>query len=75
MSFSEKISILRKKSLLTQTEFATELNVSFTTVNRWENGKAMPNFGAMKRIKVFCNKNSLPYEEIENEWITHSSKD
>ncbi|MDD3882761.1 MAG: helix-turn-helix transcriptional regulator [Eubacteriales bacterium] len=75
MSFSDKITILRKKSFLTQTEFAKELNVSFTTVNRWENGKAMPNLGAMKRTKAFCEETSFPYEEIENEWITHSSKE
>ena len=28
---------------LSQTEFAEQLNVTFQTVNRWENGKVVPN--------------------------------
>ena len=28
---------------MSQTEFAEQLNVRFATVNRWENGHAVPN--------------------------------
>lgn len=28
---------------VSQTEFAEQLTVTFTTVNRWENGRAVPN--------------------------------
>ncbi|MCI7334608.1 MAG: helix-turn-helix domain-containing protein, partial [Oscillospiraceae bacterium] len=28
---------------MSQTEFAEQLNVTFQTVNRWENGRAVPN--------------------------------
>lgn len=28
---------------MSQTEFAEHMNVSFATVNRWENGRAVPN--------------------------------
>lgn len=31
---------IRIRSLLSQADFAKEIGVSFSTVNRWENGKA-----------------------------------
>ncbi len=69
MTFSDHIKSLRKKTLLTQTEFAQKLGVSFTTVNRWENGKAFPNLSTMKKIKDFCDEHGYPYAQIEAEWI------
>lgn len=56
MRLADEIRILRQKSFLTQTQFAEELQVSFTTVNRWEKGKATPNLSTMKRIKAYCEK-------------------
>jgi putative transcriptional regulator len=69
MRLADEIRILRQKSFLTQTQFAEELQVSFTTVNRWEKGKATPNLSTMKRIKAYCEKNGLPYEPAENAWL------
>lgn len=69
MSLSESIKSTRVKALLSQEEFARELRVSVGTINRWENNKAKPNITAMKRIKSFCVNNSLPYEEIESNWM------
>lgn len=34
MTYSEAIKLLRKKMLLTQTEFTDKLGISFATVNR-----------------------------------------
>lgn len=36
MNFPEEIKKLRKRALLTQTEFAEIVGVAFSTVNRWE---------------------------------------
>jgi DNA-binding transcriptional regulator YiaG len=36
MTYSEGLKILRKKMLVTQTELAEILSVSFASVNRWE---------------------------------------
>lgn len=74
MSFSEKIKIVRKRELLTQDMFAKEINVSFSTVNRWENGKGKPNLTTMKAIKTFCETRGIPYEDLEEEWIKCTSK-
>ncbi len=42
MSYAEAIKKLRNKMILTQTEFAELIGVTFGTVNRWESGKYKP---------------------------------
>jgi putative transcriptional regulator len=71
MQLSDNIRLLREKYLLTQEEFAKELGVASSTVNRWETGKARPNMTAMRTIKIFCESRNYPYEEIESLWLTH----
>lgn len=61
MNFGEKIREIRLHSLLSQAEFAAAIGVSFTTVNRWENNKAVPNFQTIKRIKSFCDENKIHF--------------
>jgi len=74
MSLSESIKSTRQKAFMSQETFATELNVSVGTINRWENGKSKPNITAMKNIKVFCENNRLSFEEIEKEWFYHTEE-
>ena len=62
---------LRERALLTQAEFAKIVGVAFSTVNRWETGKARPNIKAMKRIKIYCEGQSLPYENVEEAWLNY----
>jgi DNA-binding transcriptional regulator YiaG len=52
MKYSELIKELRNKLLLTQTEFATLLGVSYETVNRWENGKNEPTMKCRRALAV-----------------------
>lgn len=70
----ETIKMLRQKSLLTQADFAAELNVAVSTVNRWEKGKAVPHITAMKAIKEFCKEHEYPYEEIESCWLNQGKE-
>jgi DNA-binding XRE family transcriptional regulator len=69
MILSELIRNMRIKALLSQDDLAKELNVAVGTINRWENGKTKPNITAMKKIKSFCENNSIPFEEIESAWL------
>lgn len=62
MDIGKALKQIRKKSLLSQIEFAKELGVSFSTVNRWENNKAIPNYRAQKKIKDFCDKKGIPFD-------------
>ena len=42
---------LRTVSGLTQEQFAAKIGVTFSTVNRWENGRGIPSPLAMLRIE------------------------
>ena len=68
MTFAEKIKSVRHQSLLSQTDFAKELGVSFSTVNRWETGKSVPNYKAIKKIDCYCRENNIPFELTEDFW-------
>lgn len=52
---------------MSQTEFAEALHVAFATVNRWENGHALPNKLAQAAIYELCKANEVPvYDMICN---------
>ena len=53
MSFADDIKRIRRKTFLTQEDFAKKIGVSFATVNRWETGKAKPNLNTMKLIDEY----------------------
>lgn len=61
MKFQESIKQFRLSQLLSQEAFAKELGVSFTTVNRWENGKAKPTYKTMKLINEYCKELNLDF--------------
>ena len=62
MSFSTSIKKVRLDVLMSQKEFAEALGVSFSTVNRWENGKGLPTFTAMKAIDAFCKERGIDFD-------------
>lgn len=68
MPFSSEVKKARLSCFLNQAEFAEAIGVSFTTVNRWENGKAQPNIKAMKALKQFCIDHGYSYELLEKSW-------
>ena len=69
MSIAYEIKTIRQKAFLTQTEFAKEINVSFSTVNRWESGKTRPNMKAMKQISKFCENNGIVFSTVQDKWL------
>lgn len=71
MSFPEEIKRIRQRSFLKQQDFAKKIGVAFSTVNRWESGRAKLNLKAMKSINAFCLENNIPYETIEKAWLDY----
>lgn len=61
MDVGAAVKEIRMKSLLSQNDFAHEIGVSFSTVNRWETGKATPSFKALKKIKDYCAHNQIDF--------------
>ena len=68
MSVSEQIKNIRQQSLMSQSDFANALGVSFSTVNRWENGKTLPTYRAMKSLENFCKGKAIDFIGLKNEW-------
>ena len=62
MNIGETIKVIRQKSLLSQSDFAKEIGVSFSAVNRWENGKSVPKISKLKLIKAFCVEHDIPFD-------------
>lgn len=59
---------------MSQTEFAKQLNVTFQTVNRWENGRALPNKLAQSKMFNLCKEKQLPVYDMILKKITDKSK-
>ena len=55
----ELLNQIRTFLNMSQAEFAEHLSVSFATVNRWENGRAIPNRLAQSRIYELCKEKSV----------------
>lgn len=49
-----KIKAIRQHLRLSQEELAYKLGVSFTSVNRWENGQTKPSKLARKQLEALC---------------------
>lgn len=74
MGFPEEIKRIRQRCFLTQSDFAKEVKVAFSTVNRWEGGRAKPNLNAMKNIKDFCLRNDIEYTDLEEAWLNYNAE-
>lgn len=64
MTIDEILKTMRKELNISQETFARELNVSYATLNRWENNKAKPSRLAMKQLKEFSSRNNISNEII-----------
>lgn len=71
MKLPEEIKRTRQRCFMTQSDFAKAINVAFSTVNRWEGGKAKPNLAAMKSIKAFCANNDIDFSTVEEAWFNY----
>ena len=60
----ELIKKIRTFLNMSQTEFAELLNISFATVNRWENGRAVPNKLAQSKLYELCKINNVPVYDM-----------
>jgi len=62
MDHPKLIKHIRETLLLSQTELAETLGVSFATINRWENGHHMPIMRDRRKIRELCKKNGIKEE-------------
>ena len=66
----DSIKDLRQSLGLSQQAFADFIGVTFATVNRWENGKAVPQKDRMARIRELVQNAQTPkVTEVEQPWL------
>ena len=63
MNYPKMLKKYREKVLLTQTELAEKLGVSFASVNRWENGLFEPTMKVKRKLRELFKEAG-----IEEEW-------
>lgn len=67
------IKKLRERLGLTQERLAARLNVTFTTVNRWENGHSAPSPLALKQVEVLLREIGHRGDDLVREYFTEKS--
>ena len=70
MNIDYPATIIKLRAILnlSQAALAELLGVSFTSVNRWENGKYEPTRLVKEKIRLICQENSIQMEESKK-WI------
>jgi len=69
MKISKIIKEIRKRTGDSQQSLAAALNVSFSTINRWEAGRNEPAPLAMESIRAFCKRKGIDFAEFEGNII------
>lgn len=62
MNYSKMLKKYREKVLLTQTELAEKLGVSFASVNRWENGLFEPTMKVKRKLRELFKEAGIEEE-------------
>lgn len=62
MNYSDQIKAIRESLLVTQTELAGMLGVTFATVNRWEKGHHIPTIKQKRALRELCKKKKIKWE-------------
>jgi len=66
MGFPKEIKRIRQRSFLTQQEFANVIGVAFSTVNRWESGRANPNQKNLEELAKILDDDVTNFESEYN---------
>jgi transcriptional regulator with XRE-family HTH domain len=69
MNIAETIKEIRKRTGNTQQSLADALNVSFSTINRWETGRNEPTTLAMNGLRTYCHSKGIDFTEFEGNTI------
>lgn len=65
MEFAKQVKYVRQQLRFSQKQLADALNVSFATINRWENDKVTPSNLAQKTFYDFCENNFIDEDVLK----------
>lgn len=61
MSIGKEIKRVRLALLMDQTSFGEAVGASFTSVNRWENGRGKPSLKYLRAIAALCAEKGISF--------------
>ena len=65
MDFPSVVKYVRDKTDMSQEDLARAINVSYASINRWENGKNRPNKLALSVFSSFCKQQGIDINELK----------
>ena len=65
MDFKDKVLYVRVFMNLTQMELAEKINVSYTTISRWETGKHAPTKRDAMKFHIFCRMHEIDIQNLK----------
>lgn len=65
MAFSDQVKYARNILGQTQKQFAQNLDVTFATVNRWENSKSEPSNLARRSFYDYCESSFIDIDHLK----------
>jgi len=66
MTIAKIIKGIRSTLCITQEQLAHDLNISFSTINRWENGHSVPSRLARMKLVDYCSAKEIN-DDLMNE--------
>jgi len=67
MDFPSVVKYVREKKGISQEDLARAINVSFASINRWENGENRPNKLALSVFTSYCKQQGIDIGELRDE--------
>ncbi len=67
MNYKKLVKDLRDRMILSQSEFAELLGISFSTVNRWETGRHEPTIKVKRKLVELCKENNIDIENYRSQ--------
>lgn len=69
------IKTIRERLGITQQQFASELSTTVVSINRWENGKTIPNRMAQGNLLEFCRRHNVDVSDVIADKYRCNNKD
>jgi DNA-binding transcriptional regulator YiaG len=69
MGFPDTVKQIRQTLGISQEELAHALDVSYVTINRWENGRSEPSRMAKTVFYAFCEKKGISTDRLKENWV------
>ena len=68
---NDLIKTIRSQANMNQEQFASALGTTVVSINRWENGKAIPNQMAQTNLYQFCKNQGIDVADLVTEMLSY----